>query len=116
MMNTVDKQFFIEHGYKEDTNGEKLAEVFRNKTFKNVYVDVNKGTMLLARFEEKDVDVNPKKLSFDDSYIISKNDTMVICIEKNEIKDILYEEYKDEGYYIFEFEIKNIKYSLRITV
>lgn len=59
-MNTIDRDFLINHGFTEDTNKEVLSGLFtKHSKFKEVNISVNltEHSMLLARSREKNVSV-----------------------------------------------------------
>ena len=59
-MNTLDRNFLLNHGFQEDTNKKVLSELFTShKKFKEVNISVSliEPFMLLARSKEKNVSV-----------------------------------------------------------
>ena len=59
-MNTIDRNFLLNHGFIEDTDKKVLSELFtKHKKFREVNISVNltEPAMLLARSKEKNVTV-----------------------------------------------------------
>lgn len=120
-MNTIDRNFLINHGFIEDTNYKVLSRLFTNyKKFKEVNISVNltKPSMLLARSKEKNVSVEVNSVQ-DNRLILKKNSgrcsTVIMNILLDEINDCLVEDYGN-GLFDFELEIRDFRYSLHIEI
>ena len=122
-MNTIDKNFLINHGFTEDTDKKVLSELFtKNKTFRevNISVDLTRPSMLLARSKEKNVSVEVN--SIQENRLILKRkrsrekfDTVIMNILLDEINNCLFKGYGN-GLLKFEFEVRDFRYSLHIAV
>lgn len=117
-MNTIDREFLINHGFQEDTNKTVLLKMFTdNKKFKEVNISVNltEPAMLLARSKEKNVTVDVNSVR-EKRLIIKKNDRCSIIIMNillDEINNCLFKDYGN-GLFEFEFEVRNFRYSLHV--
>ena len=59
-MNTIDRDFLLNHGFTEDSENKTLSELFtKHNKFKevNISVSLTEHSMLLARSKEKNVTV-----------------------------------------------------------
>ncbi len=122
-MNTVDKKFLLNHGFKEDADKKILLELFTNHNkFRevNISVELTEPSMLLARSNEKNVTVDLN--SVQDNRLILKRkrsrekfDTIIMDILLDEIHNCLVEEYRN-GLFDFEFEVRDFRYSLHIFI
>lgn len=116
-MNAIDRNFLINHGFTEDINRNRLLELFRNNNkFKeiNISVSITNPTMLLARSKEKNVTVAINSIQ-GDRIILKKNKTVIMNILLDEIEGCLYKVYEN-GLYEFEFEVRDFRYSLHISI
>lgn len=120
-MNTIDRDFLINHGFTEDTDKKVLSELFTNhKKFKevNISVDLTRPSMLLARSKEKNVSVEVNSIQ-ENRLILKKNSgkcsTVIMNILLDEINDCLVKDYGN-GLFEFEFEVRDFRYSLHILV
>ena len=120
-MNTIDREFLINHGFEEDTDKKVLSELFtKHNRFKEVNISVNltEHSMLLARSMEKNVAVEINSIQ-DNRLILKKNSgrcsTVIMNILLDEIKDCLFKNYGN-GLFEFEFEVRDFRYSLHILV
>ncbi|MBD5136120.1 MAG: hypothetical protein HDT39_09215 [Lachnospiraceae bacterium] len=122
-MNTIDRNFLLNHGFQEDTDKKVLSELFtKYNKFKEVNISVNltEPCMLLARSKEKNVTVEVN--SIQDNRLILKRkrsrekfDTVIMNIPLDEINDCLVKDYGN-GLFEFEFEVCNFRYSLHVSV
>lgn len=120
-MNTIDRDFLINHGFTEDADKKVLSELFtNNKRFKkvNISVNVTEPSMLLARSKEKNVTVEVNSVQ-ENRLILKKNSsrfsTVIMNILLDEIKDCLFKDYGN-GLFEFEFEVRSFRYSLHISL
>ena len=120
-MNTLDRDFLINHGFKEDTDKKVLSELFtKYKKFKKVNISVNltEASMLLARNEEKNVTVESSSVQYT-RLILKKNNgrcsTVIMNVLLDEINGCLVKKYNN-GLFEFEFEVRDFRYSLHILV
>ena len=120
-MNTLDRDFLINHGFKEDTDKKVLSELFtKYKKFKKVNISVNltEASMLLARNEEKNVTVESSSVQYN-NLILKKNNgrcsTVIMNVLLDEINGCLVKKYNN-GLFEFEFEVRDFRYSLHILV
>lgn len=119
-MNTIDRNFLINHGFTEDTDKRVLSKLFTdNKRFKEVNISVNltEPFMLLARSKEKNVSVEVNCIQ-ENRLILKKNSgrcsTIIMNILLDEINNCLVKDYGN-GLFEFEFEVRNFRYSLHIS-
>ena len=120
-MNTIDRNFLINHGFTEDADKKVLSELFTSHTkFKEVNISVNltEPCMLLARSREKNVSVETNCIQ-ENRLILKKNNgrcsTVIMNILQDEINDCLVKEYGN-GLFEFEFEVRDFSYSLHISL
>lgn len=120
-MNTLDRDFLINHGFKEDTDKKVLSGLFtNNKRFKEVNISVNltEASMLLACNEEKNVTVESSSVQYN-RLILKKNNgrcsTVIMNVLLDEINGCLVKKYNN-GLFEFEFEVRDFRYSLHILV
>lgn len=120
-MNTIDRDFLINHGFTEDTDKKVLSELFtKYKKFKevNISVSLTEHSMLLARNKEKNVTVEVNSIQ-ENRLIIKKNSgrcsTVIMNILLDEIHNCLFKDYGN-GLFEFEFEVRDFRYSLHIAV
>lgn len=122
-MNTIDRDFLINHGFAEDTNKKMLSNLFtNNKKFKEVNISVNliEPYMLLARSKEKNVTVEVNSVQ-ENRLILKRHrsrekfDTVIMNILLDEIKNCLVKDYGN-GLFEFGFEVRDFKYSLHVAV
>lgn len=121
IMNTIDRNFLINHGFQEDTDKKVLSKLFTdNKRFKEVNISVNitEPFMLLARSKEKNVGVEVNSIQ-DNRLILKKNSgrcsTIIMNIFLDEINGCLVKDYGN-GLFEFEFEVRDFRYSLHISL
>ena len=122
-INTIDREFLINHGFTEDSENKTLSELFtKHNKFREVNISVNfiEPCMLLARRKEKNVTVDIN--SIQENRLILKRkrsrdkfDTVIMNILLDEIKGCLFKDY-DNGLFEFEFEVRELAYSLYIEV
>ena len=120
-MNTIDRDFLINHGFQEDADKKVLSELFtKHSKFKEVNISVNltEPCMLLARSKEKNVSVEIN--SIQDNRLILKRkrsrekyDTAIMNILLDEINDCLFKDYGN-GIIQFEFEVRDFRYSFHV--
>ena len=120
-MNTIDRDFLINHGFQEDADKKVLSELFtKHSKFKEVNISVNltEHSMLLARSKEKNVTVEVNSIQ-DNRLILKKNSgrcsTVIMNILLDEINNCLVKDYGN-GLFEFEFEVRGFGYSLHLTV
>ncbi len=120
-MNTIDRNFLLNHGFTEDTDKKVLSELFtKNTKFKEVNISVNltEHSMLLARSKEKNVTVEVNSIQ-DNRLILKKNSgrcsTVLMNILLDEIHNCLVKDYGN-GLFEFEFEVRDFRYSLHISL
>lgn len=119
-MNTIDREFLINHGFQEDTDKKVLSKLFtNNKKFKEVNISVNltEPFMLLARSKEKNVTVEVNSVQ-ENRLILKKGgrcSTIIMNILLDEINNCLVKDYGN-GLFEFEFEVRNFRYSLHISI
>lgn len=120
-MNTIDRDFLLNHGFKEDTDKKVLSELFtKHNKFKEVNISVNltEPCMLLARSREKNVTVEVNSIQ-ENRLILKKNSgrcsTVIMNILMDEINNCLVKDYGN-GLFEFEFEVRDFRYSLHISL
>lgn len=120
-MNTIDREFLINHGFKDDADKKVLSGLFtKNTKFKEVNISVNltEHSMLLARSKEKNVTVEVNSVQ-ENRLILKKNSgrcsTVIMNILLDEINDCLVKDYGN-GLYECLFEVRDFRYSLHILV
>ena len=120
-MNTIDRDFLINHGFKDDTDKKVLSELFtkHSKSRKlDVSVNLTEHSMLLARSREKNVTVELNCIQ-ENRLILKKNNgrcsTVIMNILMDEINNCLVKDYGN-GLFEFEFEVRDLRYSLHISV
>lgn len=122
-MNTIDRDFLINHGFTEDTNKEVLSGLFtKHSKFREVNVSVNftEPFMLLARSKERNVTVEIN--SIQENRLILKRkrsrekfDTVIMNVLLDEIINCLVKDYGN-GLFEFEFEVRDFRCSLHVSV
>lgn len=122
-MNTIDKEFLLKHGFKEDTDKKVLSELFtkHNKLRElDVSVNLTEPCMLLARSMEKNVTIEVN--SIQENRLILKRklsrekfDTTIMNVLLDEINGCLVKNYGNR-LFEFEFEVRDFRYSLHIAV
>lgn len=119
IMNIIDRDFLIRHGFTEDTGKKVLSGLFAsNQKFKEVNITVSfvEPFMLLARSRRTNaaVDVN----SIQDKRLILKGgircSTVVMNVLLDEIGSCMAKDYGN-GLYEFIFEVRGLRYCLNIT-
>lgn len=120
-MNTIDRDFLINHGFTEDTNKEVLSGLFtKHSKFREINISVNltEPTMLLARSKERNVSVEVNSIQ-ENRLILKKNSgrcsTVIMNVLLDEINNCLVKDYGN-GLFEFEFEVRDFRYSLHISV
>ena len=120
-MNTIDKDFLINHGFREDADKKALSELFtKHNKFREVNISVNltEPCMLLARSKEKNVIVEVNSIQ-ENRLILKKNSgrcsTVIMNILLDEINNCLVKDYGN-GLFEFEFEVRDFRYSLYISL
>lgn len=120
-MNTIDRNFLLNHGFQEDTDKKVLSELFTNHNkFKEVNISVNltEHSMLLARSKERNVSVEVNSVQ-ENRLILKKNSgrcsTVIVNILLDEIHNCLFKDYGN-GLFEFEFEVRDFRYSLHISL
>lgn len=120
-MNTFNKEFLINHGFKDDADKKVLSGLFtKHSKFKEVNISVNltEPAMLLARSKEKNVTVVVNFIQ-ENRLILKKNSgrcsTVIMNILLDEINGCLVKDYGN-GLFEFEFEVRDFRYSLHILV
>ena len=120
-MNTIDRDFLINHGFKEDTDKKVLSELFtKHSKLRKLDVSVNltEHSMLLARSREKNVTVELNCIQ-ENRLILKKNNgrcsTVIMNILMDEINNCLVKDYGNR-LFEFEFEVRDLRYSLHISV
>lgn len=120
-MNTFNKEFLLNHGFTEDTDKRVLSELFtKHNKFKEVNISVNltEPAMLLARSKEKNVTVDINSVQ-ENRLILKKNSgrcsTVIMNILLDEINNCLVKDYGN-GLFEFEFEVRDFRYSLHISL
>lgn len=119
-MNTIDRDFLINHGFIEDADKKVLSELFTNhKKFKEVNISVNytEPFMLLVRSKEKNVTVEVNSIQ-ENRLILKKGgkcSTVIMNVLLDEINDCLVKDYGN-GLFEFEYEVRNFRYSLHISI
>lgn len=121
IMDTIDRDFLINHGFQEDTNNKVLSELFtKHSRFREVNISVNltEPCMLLARSKEKNVTVEVN--SIQENRLILKRkqsreefDTVIMNILLDEINDCLFKDYGN-GMIQFEFEVRDFRYLFHV--
>lgn len=121
IMNTFNKEFLLNHGFTEDTDKRVLSELFtKHNKFKEVNISVNltEPAMLLARSKEKNVTVDINSVQ-ENRLILKKNSgrcsTVIMNILLDEINNCLVKDYGN-GLFEFEFEVRDFRYSLHISL
>lgn len=119
-MNTIDRNFLLNHGFQEDTNKKVLSELFiKHNKFREVNISVNltEPCMLIARSVEKSVSVEVNSIQ-ENRLILKKNSgrcsTVIVNILLDEINNCLVKDYGN-GLFEFEFEVRDFRYSLNIS-
>ena len=120
-MNTIDRNFLLNHGFTEDSENKTLSELFtKHNKFREVNISVNltEPAMLLARSKDKNVTVEVN--SIQENRLILKRkrsrekfDTVILNILLDELNNCLV---KDYGNGLFEFEVRDFRYSLHVAV
>lgn len=119
-MNAIDREFLINHGFQEDADKKVLSEIFtKNTKFKEVNISVNltEPAMLLARSKEKNVIVDINSVQ-ENRLILKKSgrcSTIIMNILLDEINNCLVKDYGN-GLFEFEFEVRNFRYSLHVSI
>ena len=120
-MNTFAREFLINHGFTEDSEKKVLSKLFtKHNKLKEIDVSVNltEHSMLLARSKEKNVTVEVNSIQ-DNRLILKKNtgrcSTVIVNILLDEIHNCLVKDYGN-GLFEFEFEVKDFRYSLHISI
>ena len=120
-MNTFNKEFLINHGFKDDADKKVLSGLFtKHSKFKEVNISVNltEHSMLLARSKEKNVSVEVNSVQ-ENRLILKKNSgrcsTVIMNILMDEINNCLVKDYGN-GLFEFEFEVRDFRYSLHILM
>lgn len=120
-MNTIDRNFLLNHGFQEDTDKKVLSELFtkHNKLRElDVSVNLTEHSMLLARSKEKNVTVEVNSIQ-ENRLILKKNSgrcsTVIVNILLDEINNCLVKDYGN-GLFEFEFEVRDFRYSLHISL
>lgn len=120
-MKTIDKDFLINHGFTEDANKKVLSELFtKHNKFKEINISVNltEPSMLLARSKERNVSVEVNSIQ-ENRLILKKNSgrcsTVIMNILLDEIEGCLVKDYGN-GLFEFEFEVRDFRYSLHISL
>lgn len=122
-MNTLDRNFLLNHGFTEDSENKTLLELFtKHNKFKEVNISVNltEHSMLLARSKEKNViveinSVQENRLILKRKRSREKFDTVIMNVLLDEIDSCLVKDYNN-GLFEFEFEVNDFRYSLHIAV
>lgn len=122
-MNTIDRNFLLNHGFTEDSENKTLSELFtKHNKFREVNISVNltEPAMLLARSKEKNVTVEVN--SIQENRLILKRkrsrekfDTVIMNVVLDEINNCLVKDYGN-GLFEFEFGVRDFRYSLHIAV
>lgn len=122
-MNTIDRNFLLNHGFTEDSENKTLSELFtKHNKFREVNISVNltEPAMLLARSKEKNVTVEVN--SIQENRLILKRkrsrekfDTVIMNVLLDKINGCLFKDYGN-GLFEFEFEVKDFRYSLHVAV
>ena len=122
-MDTINRSFLIAHGFTEDTDKKVLSGLFtKHSKFKEINISINltEPTMLLARSKEKNVSVEVN--SIQENRLILKRkrsrekfDTVIMNIFLDEINGCLFKDYSN-GLYEFEFEVRDFRYSLHVSI
>ena len=120
-MNTIDRNFLINHGFQEDTDKKVLLELFtKHSKLRELDVSVNltEHSMLLARSKEKNVTVEVNSIQ-ENRKKKKKNSgrysTVIVNILLDEINNCLVKDYGN-GLCEFEFEVRDFRYSLHISL
>lgn len=120
-MNTIDRNFLINHGFTEDTDKKVLSELFtKHNKFREVNISVNltEPSMLLARSKERNITIEINSIQ-ENRLILKKNSgrcsTVIMNILLDEINNCLFKDY-DNGLFEFEFEVRDFRYSLHVSV
>lgn len=120
-MNTLEREFLLKHGFEEDTDKKVLSGLFtKHSKFREVNISVNltEPCMLLARSKEKNVSVEVNSIQ-ENRLILKKNNgrcsTVIMNVLIDEINGCLFKEYGN-GLFEFEFEVRDFRYSLHISL
>lgn len=120
-MNTLDRNFLINHGFTEDADKKILTELFTKHTKLrelDVSVNLTEYSMLLARSKERNVTIEINSIQ-ENRLILKKNSgrcsTVIVNILLDEINNCLVKDYGN-GFFEFEFEVRDFRYSLHILV
>lgn len=120
-MNAIDREFHLKHGFTEDTDKKALSKLFTsNKKFKevNISVELTEPFMLLARSKEKNVNVEVEVDTVQGKRLILESggrcSTVIMDILLDEICNCFVKDYG--GLFEFEFEVRDLCYSLHIFV
>lgn len=120
-MNTIDRDFLINHGFTEDLENKTLSELFtKHNKFREVNISVNltEHPMLLARSKERNVSIEVNSIQ-ENRLILKKNSgrcsTVIMNILLDEINNCLFKDYGN-GLFEFEFEVRDFRYSLHISL
>lgn len=122
-MNTIDRDFLLNHGFTEDSENKTLSELFtKHNKFKevNISVSLTEHSMLLARSKEKNVTVEVNSIQNNRLILKRKRsrekfDTVIMNILLDEINNCLVKDYGNR-LFEFEFEVRDLRYSLHISV
>lgn len=122
-MNTIDRDFLINHGFQLDTDKKVLSKLFTNHNkFRevNISVDLTEPSMLPARSKEKNVSVEVNSVQENRLVLKRKRsrekfDTVIMNVLLDEINGCLFNEYGN-GLIQFELEVRDFRYSLHIAV
>lgn len=122
-MDTINRDFLINHGFKEDTDRKVLSELFTGrKKFKEVNISVHftEPSMLLARSKENNVIVKvnciqENRLILKRKRSREKFDTTIMNVLLDEINGCLVKDYGN-GLIQFEFGVRDFRCSLNIAV
>lgn len=122
-MNTIDRNFLLNHGFTEDLENKTLSELFiKHNKFREVNISVNltEPAMLLARSKEKNVTVEVNSIQGNRLILKRKRsrekfDTVIMNVVLDEINNCLVKDYGN-GLFEFEFGVRDLRYSLHIAV
>ncbi len=122
-MNTIDRNFLLNHGFTEDSENKTLSELFtKHNKFREVNISVNltEPSMLLARSKKRNVTIEVNSVQ-ENRFILKRHqsrekfDTVIMNVLLNEIKNCLVKKYGN-GLFEFEFEVRDFRYSLHVVV